>query len=464
MVAKGTPTYDTKWGLYNLTTEFNQKQAGIINYKETQVYSDDNFTIKGQVNPGGFLTNGGDGLAMFFHTDDPSIKNKGAYGSGLGAAGYKDIFGFKVDTYYNPGIDTNVGIPYASMIKSTGADNKFKDVNEDGSTPQKVNLEQGKTESNGAKIGVMKDFEFIYDGKNKTLTVNYNDKTWKYSNPLQDGVPYTYSVSGATGPTKSNRNQVRFDSIEYSKNPYVKSEHNVKIAEVNEDDKFITGTGKPGDTVEIRRKDTNELIGTGKVGIDGNYVVDVGNNKLAEGESLSAQAITYNNGKPNYSDPDYTEVKGKEDENQKHTLTANGPIKEGQSIVTGTASSGDIVEIYNKENQLVGKAVIGGNSDPNNKDSAVDYSVPLYVYDKDNNRTEQVYVPKAGDKLTVKSSKSDGSDAHTNPVDVDVKYDENLHEPTINEAIVGSKVVKGQGVKGDKITIYDANDPKKVLG
>ncbi|MFP8866885.1 Ig-like domain-containing protein, partial [Enterococcus faecalis] len=188
---------------------------------------------------------------------------------------------------------------------------------------------------------------------------------------------------------------------------------------------MITGTGIPGDKIELTDKDGNK-IGEGTVGGDGKYEISP-NRPVKEGETLTATPNT--DGQK--GTPESTVVGKKPYDGNAHKPTIN-PSKEGDKVITGTGIPGDKIELTDKDGNKIGEGTVGGDG----------------KYEISPNRPV-----KEGETLTA-TPNTDGQKGTPESTVVGKKpYDGNAHKPTINPSKEGDKVITGTGIPGDKIEL-----------
>ena len=266
-----------------------------------------------------------------------------------------------------------------------------------------------------------------------TITVYLEDGDTQIGQPVVVGDDGTWSVAvGRTVIYAGDRIYAiqSKDGVE-SEPTYttVKAKETVtapKISDVTEGDKYITGTGKAGDTITVYLEDGDTQIGQPiVVNSDGTWSVAVGRTVIYAGDRI--YAVQSKDGVASHRT--YTTVKAKE--------TVDAPaindVTEGDKYITGTGTAGDTITVYLED----GDAQIGK---------------PVVV---DDNGTWKVKVGRTaiyvGDRIYAVQSKDgvESDRAYTT-----VKAEETVTAPKINDVTEGDATISGTGKAGDTITVY----------
>lgn len=234
----GSATFDNDTGVVTLTENRNN-QNGNIFLRET-LSNQHPFEFIGRVNIGNGNggqnssgsslsgSNGGDGIGFGFHQSD--LGSLGQSGQGMGIAGLKNAWGFKLDTYHNrvssgrttadldefrsTGIWPNVRHnPHAAFIytREDGMLTSHRSSNNDSSSARAIIRDNNN---------LFRDFKLTYNpGEHDAiLSIEYNGETWHHdvSNWLSgDNVTaLSFIISAATG-AQSNLQQVEVNSFRY---------------------------------------------------------------------------------------------------------------------------------------------------------------------------------------------------------------------------------------------------------
>lgn len=207
----GTAKYNTETGLLRLT-EASNNQAGNATLKE-KLSINNGFTLKGQVNIGS-KSNGADGMAFGFHdSDNAAIGNTG---NGMGLAGLKDAFGFKVDSNFNTTVGRGAdrdpaalgGAPFAGYVYT--ANNRLLTTYMGNDAPAR---------RIGSMDGQLKDITIHYSPQENgnMLNVSYNGIEWSrdlssWQNEINTAL--SFIISGSTG-ARNNIHEFKFESMDY---------------------------------------------------------------------------------------------------------------------------------------------------------------------------------------------------------------------------------------------------------
>ncbi|WP_229251624.1 WxL domain-containing protein [Carnobacterium maltaromaticum] len=207
----GTARYDTESGLLVLTEALNN-QSGNATLKE-KLSINDTFTLKGQVNIGS-KSNGADGMAFGFHDSDSTAT--GNTGNGMGLAGLKDAFGFKVDSNFNTTAGQGAardpaalgGAPFAGFVYTENNGLLTTYMGNDAPAKRTGNMD-----------GQFKDITLQYNPQENgnLLNVSYNGMEWSrdLSNWQSEiNTALSFIISGSTG-ARNNIHEFKFESMDY---------------------------------------------------------------------------------------------------------------------------------------------------------------------------------------------------------------------------------------------------------
>lgn len=267
----GTASYDPSTGYLTLTTDdFNQDGNATLKNK---VDLNQSFKLTGGLNLGtqaqkpgwhaGEL-GGGDGVAFAFH--DGNTDEVGGQGASVGIGGLEGAFGWKADTFFNAVDEQNAKMKsYAKADPSEFGQNPLpKDPDGDAyvygagepfgafiytdpttennmvTSYDPVDDPTGKAKPINQPSGQFEQITISYDGPSKTMTINFEGKTWTHK--ITDWTAQSaaaFLISGGTAGAK-NLQQFRFDSFTYIASPSV----NVKYVDEDNGNALIM-TGNP---------------------------------------------------------------------------------------------------------------------------------------------------------------------------------------------------------------------------
>lgn len=188
-------------------TEARNTQSGSI-YLKNKIDSTFPFVLKGKVFLGTNI-NSADGIGFGFHRDSPD--KIGLLGSGFGLAGLTDIFGFKLDTYYN---GTN-SAPFRPDPINTGAFGSF--VYMDNGWFTSYMGADAPARSISRPAGLWQEVT-VSLAENSILIVEYEGLIWEKELPrglINEDL--SFLVSASTGGVNALQ-QFQFDSFSYSRN------------------------------------------------------------------------------------------------------------------------------------------------------------------------------------------------------------------------------------------------------
>ncbi|MGZ0001477.1 lectin-like domain-containing protein [Leuconostoc mesenteroides] len=208
--------------------------------------------------------NGGDGIAVSFVPYDQINLLNQKHGGALGLGGIKNVFGFKVDTYFNQVGETGIfdpdpskfgfsqgsGVPFGAFFSGT-SEGVIQTLSEGAqSLDQKIYGNQ------------LEDLTISYDSNNRLFQINYHGKTWNHSikNANELDKPMYLVFSSSTG-TNHNLQQILLDTTDFK--PYTSTvtvnyldESNKKIAP----SETLTGTPNEKYTTNEKKIEGYELI------------------------------------------------------------------------------------------------------------------------------------------------------------------------------------------------------------
>lgn len=223
----GTAEIDHDSGVVTLTQDA-QNQSGAITLKQPML-ADYPFMLRGTINLGNKSqqNRGADGMGIGFHTSPAG--SIGQTGNGMGLAGLKDAFGFKLDTYYNSSSESfaaadpddfkNVGsilnrrnVPFAGYVYS-----------DNGLLKTYMGEESPAVQIPDPENNEFKAISIIYNPSptNKILSVLYNNHI--YHVDVSKWIPsqqkeLSFLISAATG-SATNLHQIHIDRMEYVSEP-----------------------------------------------------------------------------------------------------------------------------------------------------------------------------------------------------------------------------------------------------
>lgn len=187
-------------------TEARNSQTGSM-YLKNKIDSTYPFILTGKV----FLgrnSNSADGIGFGFHKDSPD--SIGLTGSGFGLANLTDIFGFKLDTYYNR---TNY-YPIRPDPINTGAFGSF--VYMDGEWFTSYTGNDAPARSISRPSGLWRDIRIMLS-EESILRIEYEDMVWEMKIPtILDDSNLSFLVSASTGAVNALQ-QFEFESFQYSR-------------------------------------------------------------------------------------------------------------------------------------------------------------------------------------------------------------------------------------------------------
>lgn len=187
-------------------TEARNNQSGSM-YLKNKIDSSYPFMLTGKVFLGSD-SNSADGVGIGFHTDDPD--SIGLIGSGFGLAGLTDIFGFKLDTYYN---GTN-SFPFRPDPINTGAFGSF--VYMDGEWFTSYTGNDAPARSISRPSGLWKDIRIMLS-EESILRIEYEDMVWEKVMPANlNNSPLSFLISASTGGVNALQ-QFEFETFQYSR-------------------------------------------------------------------------------------------------------------------------------------------------------------------------------------------------------------------------------------------------------
>ncbi|NKD39801.1 hypothetical protein HED42_16840 [Enterococcus casseliflavus] len=230
----GDAKYDTTSGIITFT-EKKKDQNGNVQLKE-KLSNKYPFEITGRVNigdgvggNGGRSSNGGDGIGFGFHQSDPTDIGEG--GQGMGLAGLKNAWGFKLDTYYNENPQGHAAADLSNFKSSwsllSGTTHKPHGAyiytrndgilvshpgnNNDACTPREI-LKNNNNQ--------FRDFRLSYNpGEyDSILSIEYNGQVWHHDvsqfTSSENVTALSFVISAATG-SQSNLQQMEISSFKY---------------------------------------------------------------------------------------------------------------------------------------------------------------------------------------------------------------------------------------------------------
>lgn len=207
-------SYNHENGVITLTEDI-RNQAGSMTLNQ-QMMADFPVLIRGSINLGARVSNGGDGIGLGFHTSDPS--SIGQTGQGMGLAGLENVFGFKWDTYYNSSASGLAasdpsrfrGQSFSGFVYSNPSNGLLTTYDHNESLPRKI----------ADPNNTFKDFSVVYNpGPNtKIISVMYDGQVWHTDANKwisQSNIEYfSFLISAATGDA-TNLQQIKIDRMEY---------------------------------------------------------------------------------------------------------------------------------------------------------------------------------------------------------------------------------------------------------
>ncbi|NMP59795.1 WxL domain-containing protein [Enterococcus mundtii] len=189
-----------------MTTNGRDQTGGF--YLKNKINSNYPFRLEGKVFLG-VNNNSADGMGFGFHRDEAGAI--GLPASGFGMAGLRDIFGFKLDTYYNR---TNFP-PYRPDPISSGAFGSFVYMDNEWFTSYMG--DNAPARSINRPSNVYTDIS-ISLSENSILRVDYEGKVWEKELPENlSNNDLSFLVSSSTGSVTAWQ-QFHFESFSYSRN------------------------------------------------------------------------------------------------------------------------------------------------------------------------------------------------------------------------------------------------------
>ncbi|MGG5365771.1 hypothetical protein IGL72_003106, partial [Enterococcus sp. DIV1288] len=187
-------------------TEARNGQSGSM-YLKNKIDSTYPFILTGKVFLG-HNSNSADGMGFGFHKD--STDSIGLTGSGFGLANLTDVFGFKLDTYYN-GTNSH---PFRPDPINTGAFGSF--VYMDGEWFTSYTGNDAPARSISRPSGLWRDIRIMLS-EESILRIEYEDMLWEKEMPsnLKDS-DLSFLVSASTGAVNALQ-QFEFESFQYSR-------------------------------------------------------------------------------------------------------------------------------------------------------------------------------------------------------------------------------------------------------
>lgn len=187
-------------------TEARNSQSGSL-YLKNKIDSTYPFILTGKVFLG-HNSNSADGIGFGFHKDEPD--SIGLTGSGFGLAGLTDVFGFKLDTYYN---GTN-SRPFRPDPINTGAFGSF--VYMDGEWFTSYTGNDAPARSITRPSGLWRDIKIMLS-EQTILRIEYEDMVWEKEMPISlNDSSLSFLVSASTGAVNALQ-QFEFESFKYSR-------------------------------------------------------------------------------------------------------------------------------------------------------------------------------------------------------------------------------------------------------
>lgn len=198
-----------------------------------------------------------------------------------------------------------------------------------------------------------------------------------------------------------------------------------KVDTVFGGDTQVTGTGTiPGNTINVYDDDGN-LIGSGKVGSDKKFTVNLDQALVAGGTLTVSETNGTTTGEPAIVPIiEHTPV----------DPPVTNPIKDGATSVTGTGSAGNQVIITDNNGTVIGQGTVGDDGK---------YEVEL---DRP---------AKGGETLSVIQQDPDGNKSE--PITVTVAEPVVVPTPTVNTVKASDKQITGTATPGNTVTLKDAD-------
>ncbi|MGM0182408.1 large repetitive protein [Enterococcus sp. AZ150] len=460
---------------YRLTENLDQ-QGGAIVYRDP-ISLEHPFTVKARINTGPKADNqgGGDGIALVFARGPLFSKSESelaasslSKGEGMGLDkrdgidNFTGFVGFKVDTYHNSADYNPASKAYGSIIRNNDAgevrnfDNRTEGTKSGTTFPADVSR----------PLDMYRDILFSYtvedqtdaDGnvtKLKTLTITYDESnnqgfktTWSINNKdlpafFDNTDPVYFMASASTGGNK-NPQSIEVDSLTYTQG-FDRTKHQPTLNDtLVENTKTLSGTGIPGDDIVIYGSGVDadgkkEVLGRTTVKEDGTYSFGGDgepelSRPLVKDEKITAVAVSKPDevtGKITESDPATQTVKAYNPAD--HAIALTQP-KNTDTSVSGTGTPGDTIVLKDANGDTIGTTVVKADG----------------TYTIDN-----LSRPLIADE-TLTATPMTGTNAGT-PVDTTVAFDKASHVATIGDTKEGATSVTGTGVKGDTITLKDAD-------
>lgn len=211
----GTAEYNSSAGIVTLTPDLPGSAGSFT--MDSQIDFASSFYLTGKVNLGNKAEQqgGADGMGFGFHSGD--VHSIGRPGNGMGLAQLPNVFGFKLDTYFNGSLN-DAGIapdpwlnnPTGSRVTAFGA--FVHSPNTVLTTEQNSMLEISAPSNNQ-----FRDFYMAYDTINDKVKIIYDGQIWERDiSTWHVGIDaLSFIVSASTGQYH-NLQQFEFTSMEYT--------------------------------------------------------------------------------------------------------------------------------------------------------------------------------------------------------------------------------------------------------
>ncbi|CRH17891.1 lectin-like domain-containing protein [Carnobacterium maltaromaticum] len=210
----GTAAYSSDTGIVTLTPDLPSRAGSFT--MDSQIDLASSFYLTGRVNLGNKAEQqgGADGMGFGFHSGD--VHSIGRHGNGMGLAQLPDVFGFKLDTYYNGSHQHSEGIAADPLLPSGARPRAFgafvHSPNDILTTEQNSMLTIPDPSNNQ-----FRDFYMAYDTINDKVKITYDGQIWERDiSAWHVGIDaLSFIVSASTGQYH-NLQQFEFTSMEYT--------------------------------------------------------------------------------------------------------------------------------------------------------------------------------------------------------------------------------------------------------